>query len=363
MLNFEGKELAIVKKKSFQLLVFWSVAFLVNLGPNWQRYGSAKEAFEVAALATILQLIVAVIAINVFVPHFLNKDKLKSFAVWLVVLVFIAAEIYILVSFLYLEPTYPNTYGDFYNTKLGHLSLVERLGFSGMIKYIILSKIPMLFFPTAILIAANFYQSQKKLLEIREQKQAAELSALKSQLNPHFIFNTLNNIYSLALKKSDRAPEAIAKLSGIFDYVLYRCNEKFVYLSDEIEMIENFIALEKLRFSNRINVTLDNQVQHESKVAPLLYLSLVENAFKHGVANELGEAKINLRFTEDQQNITFQIENSKPKVATPSELKPSIGLQNLKRQLELLYPAGTHSLEVYEDEGSYIAKLKLDKVS
>lgn len=342
--------------------MFWLVAFLVNLGPNWQEYGSVKEALEVAGLATILQLMVAVIAIKVLVPRYLNKDKLKSFVVWLVVLVFIAAEIYILVSFLYLEPTYPNTYGNFYNTKLGDFSLIERLGFSGMIKYIILSKIPMLFFPTAILIAANFYQSQKKLLEIREQKKAAELSALKSQLNPHFIFNTLNNIYSLALKKSDMAPEAIAKLSGIFDYVLYRCNEKFVSFSDEVEMIENFIALEELRFSKRINVILDNQVQGQSKVAPLLYLSLVENAFKHGVANELGEAKIKLRFTEDQQSITFQIENSKPKAAIYSGLKPSIGLQNLKRQLELLYP-DTHSLEVHEDENSYTAQLKLDKVS
>jgi len=161
----------------------------------------------------------------------------------------------------------------------------------------------------------------------------AELNALKNQLNPHFIFNTLNNIYSLAIKRSELTAEAVAKLSGILDYVLYRCNENHVALVDEIEMIENYLALEKIRFGERVQVTLVNNVKEHIEVAPLLYLTLVENAFKHGVSQELKQANIRMMFSKSSEGVIFDIVNSKPQEYASNESNQSIGLKNLKRQL------------------------------
>lgn len=350
------------KHFKLQLLCFWLVVFLVNLGPEWQKFSSIREALEVSSLATILQWLVALFSIKILVPRFLNKNKVAFFGLSMAMLLFVAAQLYILVSYLYLEPSYPNNYGHLYQTKLAHYSLAQRLGFSGLIKYIILSKIPMLFFPAAILISVNFYNQQKQLLKIQQQKQAAELTALKNQLNPHFIFNTLNNIYSLAIQGSKDTAEAIAKLSGIFDYVLYQCNDKYVSLQQEVKMLENYIALEKLRFGDRVNVSLTVDNHSHTKIAPLLVLTLIENAFKHGVSQELTLAEVNIRLSETDESIIFYIQNSKPSNSPPSVNKKAIGLDNLKQQLQLLYP-NAHRLTFSENKSRYITQLELEKLA
>ncbi len=333
---------------------------MINLGPDWHRYASFREAFEVGGLTTFLQWLVASLAINILVPKLLNHERHLAFNLSFLLLVFIAAEIFILVSYLYLEPTYPLTYGAFYNANLSDYSLVERLGISGLIKYIIISKIPTLLFPAVILIAVNFYAKQQRLLKYKEQKQAAELNALKTQLNPHFIFNTLNNIYSMAINGSSSTAEAVAKLSGIFDYVLYQCNEKFVSLNDEVSMIENYIALEQLRYGDRVQVSFINHITDPVKVAPLLYLTLVENAFKHGVSQELKKAHINIIFSDDAPYIVFLIENSKPQSTANEKSQPSIGLTNLQQQLELIYP-DSFQLEIKNGKSKYTVTLKIKK--
>ena len=125
-----------------------------------------------------------------------------------------------------------------------------------------------------------------------------ELKVLKNQLNPHFLFNTLNNLYALTLKKDDKAPEVIAKLSEILDFVLYRCNDDFVCMEKEIKLLENYISLEKLRYSeNRLAISFTKDIQENSKISPLILLTFVENAFKHGVINETEKAMIRYEFT------------------------------------------------------------------
>lgn len=349
-----------IQIKGGLLVIFWLIVFLVNLGPEWQHYSSVREALEVAGSKTVVQWLVSLVVLNFLVPNFLDTEKVFTFVVLFLLVLFIAAEGFILVSYLYLEPTYVETYGAFYLKNLNEYSLIERMGFSGLIKYIILSKLPILFFPSAILIAADFYQKQKQLLELREQKQAAELNALKNQLNPHFIFNTLNNIYSLALMRSENTAEAVAKLSGILDYVLYHCNESFVSLGKEVEMIENYIALEILRFGDRVNVSLINQVENAVQVAPLLYLTLIENAFKHSISQELAQANVEIKFSENKEYIIFEVINSKPKTGDTKSAKPAIGLKNLKKQLLLLYPQA-HTLELSSSNTDYQAVLKLKK--
>lgn len=340
------------------LIGFWLIVFLVNLGPVWNTYSSIREGIEVAGLATVLQWWVSVVAVKLLVPHLLDRERLFSFVLAMVALVFVAAEIYIVVSVLYLEPAYPNTYGAYYINNLSHLSLIERMGLSGMIRYIALAKLPMLFFPSAILIAANFYQKQKNLLELREQKQAAELNALKSQLNPHFIFNTLNNIYALALSRSERTAEAVERLSGILDYVLHHCHEIYVSLESEVQMINDYIALEALRFGDRVDVTFVNDIKEPARIAPLLFLSLVENAFKHGASEALGDARVDIHLASDTGRVVFTISNTKPSSQNRQTSAPSIGIRNLQRQLELLYPT-SHQLELSETDDRYTATLTI----
>ncbi len=344
------------------LIGFWVVVFLVNLGPVWNSYSSVREGLEVAGLSTVLQWLVSVLAIRYLVPYFLDRDRLVGFVFAMIALVFAAAQINVLVSVFYLEPTYPETYGAYYRENLSHLSLIERMGFSGTIKYIVLAKLPTLFFPSAILIAADFYQKQKHLLELREQKQAAELNALKSQLNPHFIFNTLNNIYSLALSRSERTAEAVERLSGILDYVLHHCHESYVSLASEVRMINDYIALEKLRFGDRVDVSFVNEATEPAgepaKVAPLLFLSLVENAFKHGASQELDQARIAIHLASDGGRVVFEIRNTRPSSQGREPSAPSIGIRNLERQLELLYP-DAHELTLTETAGTFTARLEI----
>ncbi|GAA6153807.1 hypothetical protein NBRC116587_32290 [Pseudoteredinibacter isoporae] len=331
---------------------------MVNLGPEWQRYSSIREGIEVAGLATVLQWLVAAIALTFWVPLLLDRNRLFAFVTSMIATVFFASEIYVLVSYLYLEASYPSTYGAFYLANLSDLSIWQRLGLSGTIKYIVLGKWPMLLFPSALLISASFYQRQKQLLELREQKQAAELRALKGQLNPHFIFNTLNNIYALALCRSDQTAVAVERLSGILDYVLHHTHDKTVLVTKEVQMISDYIALEKLRFGDRVNVSFHHDVSELLSVAPLLLLTLVENAFKHGTSQELGQSKIDIRLSAKAGEIDFEINNTKPKTQQARPENPPIGLENLRKQLELLYPH-SHRLTLNETESRYTAKLTI----
>lgn len=347
----------------YGLCVFWLLIFVFNVGPEWHRFSGFREVIDVRGTTTLLQFTVAIIALNTLVPKFLDKGRIAYFCAALFFVLFFASQLNVLISYFYLEPTYPDTYGAPYKG-LDHYTLVERLGYSKIIRFIFFSKYPVLVFPAAILIAVSYYKRQQSLLEASQLKKGAELDALKQQLNPHFMFNTLNNIYSLAVTGSDRTAEAIAKLSGVLDYVLYRCNQTYVSLDDEVKMIEDYISLEKIRYGDRVKVTFDNNVDQPESVAPLLYLTLIENAFKHGSSQSLKQAKIEIALESRGEHIVFSISNTKPEQAKEHihTKKPKIGLQNLKRQLDLIYP-DAHDLDINESTEHFSVALSLSKVN
>lgn len=339
---------------------FWSVVFLLNVGPDWHRYSSTREVLEVAGTTTALQAMVAFIALKFLVPRWLDRGHIRLFGLLLLAVLFLAAESNILFSYFYLEPAYPESYGKYYQI-LSELSLLERLGFSSTIRWIVFSKLPLLAFPAAVLVAVSYYQRQQAVLALREQKRVAELEALKRQLNPHFIFNTLNNIYALAIKQSEQTPEAIAKLSGILDYVLYRCNNEYVSLEDEVEMIDDYIALERLRFGERLNVSFSKELCAGVMVAPLMFLTLIENAFKHGASQQLDQAFIDISLRATAETIVFTVSNSKSAKIKPKEsCEEKIGLANLRRQLALLYPRA-HKLDLEETPEHYSSRIYLER--
>jgi hypothetical protein len=183
-------------------------------------------------------------------------------------------------------------------------------------------------------------------LLLEKEKAETELKLLKAQLNPHFLFNTLNNIYALSFTSQPRTSASIARLADILDHILYRSHQRFVPLPAEIDLLRNYIELEKLRYSERLNVNFYIDGDTAVTIAPLILLSLVENAFKHGASNDAGEPVIDIRLTITGGRIHFEIKNT---VDQKTTRHGGLGLDNLRQQLQRLY-GKDHELHVSEEE-------------
>jgi two-component system LytT family sensor kinase len=217
------------------------------------------------------------------------------------------------------------------------------------------------FFGTAKLFHYNFTLRQTAQ-QLRLGKQEAELSYLKSQTNPHFLFNTLNNIYSLARDKSDLAPESILRLSKILRFMLYEANGEFISIEKELEIISDYIALEKLRYDDSLRIDFKYEVEDmRQQLPPLLLIPLIENAFKHGASETSDQSFVDIHLSADQQQLTFVVRNSSENVDEKKSVKENIGLSNLRRQLELLYT--DYNLTAHQDKTMFTAVLKINLAS
>jgi two-component system LytT family sensor kinase len=207
--------------------------------------------------------------------------------------------------------------------------------------------------------AIDWFDTQKLKAELVSQTQTSELALLRSQVNPHFLFNTLNNIYSLVCKKSPDAPEAIMKLSSIMRYMLYDANTDKVLLEKEIEYLESFIELQKLRIKHPdfVELHIEGDVGNKT-IAPMLLIPFVENAFKHG--SKTGPSPgIRIHLNAAPHKLLFEITNNLKKNFTGSKINQGgIGLQNIKRRLEILYP-GKYTLETTQENDLYRVKLSI----
>jgi LytS/YehU family sensor histidine kinase len=202
---------------------------------------------------------------------------------------------------------------------------------------------------------------QKRTLQLEKEKAETELKLLKTQLNPHFLFNTLNNIYSLSLSSSPATSGSIARLADILDHILYRCNTPFVPLKAEIGLVNNYIGLEKLRYDDRLTVNVKTDIQNEPDVAPLILLSLVENAFKHGVSDDTGAPTIDINVYADKESVIFKISNTIAEKSNPGlpGSNDRIGLNNLRRQLDLIY-GDAYGLAVTQDDKRFDVELTIN---
>ncbi len=224
----------------------------------------------------------------------------------------------------------------------------HRLSFS---KYVL---IPIPFF-----LALWIYEQWRWLQTLKIDKAKAELALLKSQVNPHFFFNTLNNLYGLVMEKSDQAPEVILKLSDMMRYTIYNGKEDQVSLKDEVEYLENYIELHKIRYHKTVDIRFEKSINQEVKVAPLLFIILLENAFKHGMDKMRQNAYIHIHITSEKNAVLFSIENNFEESTTKKS--KGIGLENLQQRLELLYP-NQHVLNLSQDTSIFRAELKLTLV-
>jgi len=197
---------------------------------------------------------------------------------------------------------------------------------------------------------------------LRIEKQQAELNYLKSQTNPHFLFNTLNNIYSLARDKSDKAPETILRLSKILRYMLYEAGGDYTAIGQELKIIDDYISLEKLRYDDSLRINFNYDVEDmKQSLPPLLLIPLVENAFKHGAAETRDQPFVDIHLSVVRRQLAFFVRNSTEEDPGDGKVKENIGLSNLRRQLELLYTDYQVLLE--QRAGEFCATLKINLAS
>jgi two-component system LytT family sensor kinase len=208
----------------------------------------------------------------------------------------------------------------------------------------------------------DFRKLKEATQQLRIEKQAAELNYLKSQTNPHFLFNTLNNIYSLARDKSDLAPESILRLSKILRFMLYETSGKYIAIEQELQIMSDYIALEKLRYDASLRVNFNHDIEDmKQALPPLLMIPLVENAFKHGVSETRSQPFVDIHLSVNKRLLTFTVRNSRELSSDDQPPKENIGLSNLRRQLELLYK--DYGLSVQQEQSVFTAILKINLAS
>ncbi len=208
----------------------------------------------------------------------------------------------------------------------------------------------------------KYVKLQQAEQQLRIEKQAAELNYLRSQTNPHFLFNTLNNIYSLARDKSDLAPESILRLSKILRFMLYEASGDYISIEQELKIVTDYLELEKLRYDESLRINFNHDVEDmKQAIPPLLLIPLVENAFKHGVSETRGHPFVDIHLSVRNRQLTFIVKNSTDMTGEERAIKENIGLSNLRRQLELLYKQ--YDLSAQPGQSAFTAILKINLAS
>jgi two-component system LytT family sensor kinase len=281
------------------------------------------------------------------IPHFLFEKKYISF----VVLALIHAILFgvtlwiVLWLFVYCPGCiYEADYPLFYIPKIFNL---------------IISNYEIPAVAAVIIITRRWYTDQQVTRELEKEKLEAELKYLKSQINPHFLFNTLNNLYSLTLKKSEKAPDVVLKLSGMLDYMLYHSNEKEVRLIEEIDFIKAKLELEKIRYGKRLKLKTEIVGDFENKyIAPLLLLPFIENSFKHGASKDEQNPYINLSIKITDECLLLNVINSFSG-RSEDDSSEGIGLQNVQRRLEIQYK-DRYELNISKHDNMYEVRFRLN---
>ena len=284
-------------------------------------------------------------------PKYLDKGQIKWFLILLVVTILIVTTVQRYLSLYVYYPLY--LWNEHTTVEVNPFLPGKFIQFAAFLSLPVICSI-------IIHLLMKWYKENYQARQIIAQQQSAELSYLKAQINPHFLFNTLNNLYGLSLEKSDKVPELILKLSDILSYSLYESSVEKISLFKELKLIENFISIERERYEGRmqVEVNIKDHVDQTTEIAPLLLIPLVENAFKHGVKESTEKVPIRIQLTRKSKNLIFQVKNKFTEDHSASAGPSGLGLKNLKRRLNLLYP-DSHQFETQSADGYFTATLKL----
>ena len=337
----------ITRNRWLQHLLFWALSFYV-LARLFAYENTVTKVDWIYTFLFHLSIWPAVYPNLLWlIPNFLRAGKYLVYGILAVVIALAAAGLNLLI-FNYLSDF---LFPDYY--------FIAYYGFFDILEFIVVY----LAVTSLLKLSKSWFQhqeTQRQLNRLEREKLDAELSALKGQVNPHFLFNSLNNLYSLALDQDARTPGIILRLSQMMRYLLYESNVPMVPLEKEIEHLQNFMEMQKLRVGDSVKVSFDIEGDvGKTQVAPLLFLPLLENGFKHGIKGDLKDAFISILLKIEAKRLIFKVENNK---GTVDEVEPEryrgVGLQNLRRRLDLLYP-GRHRLEVTDGDKVFSVVLEL----
>jgi len=309
-------------------LSFWCVYasfFLYQISSRPGQDLSVGIILSRAAINVSFSMTVAYLNYFLFLPRFLAKRKasryLLEFAGPFILIMFARIQLqrYVVDGYTHQELFF---YSSIYSVQVTATTL-----------FIVI-------FIALLRFAEDWFEFEARKKEIENEKLTAELNFLKAQINPHFLFNTLNNLYYLAYTKSENTTEVIAKLSQMMRYMIYDSNYPQVPLTKEIEYMMNYISLERLRLNNQIPITFDIKGSPDNiLITPLIFITFLENAFKHGVNNNTAGSWVKISIELRTNECVYSVENSIIVKPNPSkEEKSGFGLQNVQRRLELSYP-------------------------
>jgi len=330
-------------------IIFWLTYFAFNT----IRWGSFYDDYSYSIKSNLIEfpfhIGLSYLFIFYLLPKFFNGKVIDFFT-----LLVISLGLTLVLKF---QIAYYFTSGDVMPEYAG---LTTKIDLSYAIT-VILGEIYVVAFVTAIKLAIDWTKQRQYLAATSEMLLENELKYLRSQIQPHFFFNTLNNLYSLTIDKSDKAPDLILKLSDLMKYFLYETGKEFQTLKNEVSHIKDYIDIEKLRYDEalKVNFKIDGKTK-KVLIKPLMLIPLVENAFKHGARNSTKNGYIDIDLKATKNLLDFRVENSFEKQTKKIKAQiGGIGLANLKKRLELNYGPDFYSLDIIKEKNKYIAHLKV----
>ncbi|MGL1888817.1 MAG: histidine kinase [Reichenbachiella sp.] len=335
------------EQRWFSHLIFW-FSFVLFHSTLWGSYDDEyTEAFIIQLMFLPVRILLTYYTLYILLPKYILKGRWVSFGFLLIASAFSGGLLHRLIAY-YIE--YPIYYPEHIDGNVLNLFKILKG---------IVSIYPVVFLAMAIKLLKYWYINQQDKQILAHEKLDAELKFLKSQINPHFLFNTLNNLYALTLKKSDYAPEVVLKLSELISYMLYECNAPKVLLDNELNFIKNYIEIERMRHGDDLQIkAMINGDSTNIYIAPMILIPFIENSFKHGINEELNKSWVDLDLTVDENTLVMKLENSKSETQNLPNTEQGIGLKNVIRRLDLLY-GEDYELKVQDHARTYVVDLKI----
>ncbi|MCK5147885.1 sensor histidine kinase [bacterium] len=322
-------------------VLFWIIYLIFNTFMDGHPKGNYTAHFQLFICYMPIVMMATYFTLYFLIPRFLLKRRFLLFAIWFICSALFFSLLQRINVMYYVAPKYDPEY-------------LNRTTFS---TFSILYQVAMIYtivtIASAIKLLKYWYKTEYLKQQIEKEKLHSELTYLKAQIHPHFLFNTLNNLYALVLMNDPRTAEVVLKLSGLLDYILYKCNTPFINLEKEIALLDNYITLEKLRYGKHLDIKFEKNGNFQGlQIVPLLLLPLVENAFKHGTSENPLNPWLHIQLDITTEQIIFIVKNGKYEKKPIPEKNPGIGLRNVRRRLELVYP-DAHTLTISDQNYSY----------
>lgn len=331
-------------------IIFWLTYFVFNTF----RWGSYFNDYGYSLKTNLLgfPIHMALCYLNIFVlmPNLIYKKKYLLYVIAVLSAIFIMVVLKFNLTYILIThnvwPEGPET--------------IDKLSLNYTID-MMMGELYVMTFVTAIKITLDFLKEQRRVTDLEKSQLETELLFLKSQISPHFFFNTLNNIYSLSVEKSNKTPKIVLKLSELMRYMLYETKGKKQTLENEIMCIQNYLDLERIRNGERLEVDMSISGDiHDKEISPVLLLTFVENAFKHGVNKNTGNVLIDIRFKVKGDFLYFSVSNPMPEFTVHKDnfnKASGIGIENVKKRLELGYNKNDYKLSFKNKKNIFVVKL------